>query len=227
MPRDAGLVRAPDRSNGLKQALSLLLVLAHACMAATAVPRVFYSKSFPGSVPAYVSIELSQDGKGVYQEAPDDESPVQFKLPEEDAATIFALTEKLDRFKRPLESNLKVANMGIKTFRFENGVEKNEVKFNYSLDTDAKALADWFERVTESQMLHANLERTVRFDRLGVNNCLLQIQAAYDRNRLITLERFLPLLDRVAKNDSYLHMARERAAALADIFRNPKPKTVQ
>ena len=98
---------------------------------------------------------------------------------------------------------------------------------DWLLDTDAKALADWFERVTESQMLHANLERTVRFDRLGVNNCLLQIQAAYDRNRLTTLERFLPLLDRVAKNDSYLHMARERAAALADTFRNPKPKAVE
>ena len=196
-------------------------------MGAAGSPRLFYSKSFPGSVPAYVSIEIGQDGKGVYQEAPDDESPVQFAFPEQDTATMFALAEKLDRFKRPLESNLKVANMGMKTFRYENGSEKNEVKFNYSLDEDAKALADWFERVTESQMLHANLERTVRFDRLGVNKSLLQIEAAYDRNRLVTLERFLPLLDRVAKNDSYLHMARERAASLADAFRNPRPKPVE
>ena len=76
-------------------------------------------------------------------------------------------------------------------------------------------------------MLHFNLERTVRFDRLGVNKTLLQIEAAYDRKRLVALERFLPLLDRVAKNDCYLHMARERAAALADAFRNPKPKAVE
>jgi hypothetical protein len=210
----------------LKRLSQLLFLVAPACIAA-GEPRVFYSKSFPGSIPAYVSIEIGHDGKGVYQEAPDDESPVNFKLQDEDTKTIFALAEKLDRFKRPLESNLKVANMGVKTFRYENGAEKNEVKFNYSLDMDAKALADWFERVTESQMLHANLERTVRFDRLGVNNCLLQIQAALDRNRLVTVERFLPLLDRVIKNDSYLHMARERAAALADTFRNPKPKTVE
>jgi hypothetical protein len=211
----------------LKHRLPLLLFFAHACFAAAGAPRIFYSKSFPGSVPAYVSIELNHDGKGVYMEAPDDESPIQFKLTEQDTSTIFALAEKLERFKRPLESNLKVANMGIKTFRYENGAEKHEVKFNYSLDEDAKALADWFERVTESQMLHANLERSVRFDRLGVNKSLLQIQAAYDRNRLVTLERFLPLLDRVAKNDSYLHMARERAATLADAFRNPKPKAVE
>jgi hypothetical protein len=207
--------------------LALLLIFAHACFAAAGASRIFYSKSFPGSVPAYVSIELNQDGKGVYMEAPDDESPVQFKLSEQDTTTIFALAEKLEHFKRPLESNLKVANMGMKTFRYENGVEKNEVKFNYSLDEDAKSLADWFERVTESQMLHGALERSVRFDRLGVNKSLLQVEAAYDRNRLVTLERFLPLLDRVAKNDSYLHMARERAAALADAFRNPKPKAVE
>jgi hypothetical protein len=211
----------------LKRRLPLLLILAHVCFAAVGAPRIFYLKSFPGSVPAYVTIELNPDGKGVYMEAPDDESPVQFKLTEQDTSTIFALAEKLERFKRPLESNLKVANMGIKTFRYENGVEKNEVKFNYSLDEDAKSLADWFERVTESQMLHANLERTVRFDRLGVNKSLLQIQAAYDRNRLVAVERFLPLLDRVAKNDSYLHMARERAATLADAFRNPRPKAVE
>jgi hypothetical protein len=196
-------------------------------LAEVGASRIFYSKQFPGSIPAYVSIELNQDGKGVYMEAPDDESPVQFKLSEQDAAAIFDLAEKLERFKKPLESNLKVANMGMKTFRYENGSEKNEVKFNYSLDENAKALADWFERVTESQMLHANLERTVRFDRLGVNKSLLQIEAAYDRNRLVTLDRFLPLLDRVAKNDSYLHMARERAATLADAFRNPKPKAVE
>jgi hypothetical protein len=208
--------------------LRLGLLLAPACCVfASDAPRVVYSKSFPGSVPAYVSVYVEKDGKGVYQEAPDDENPVEFKLNEQDTAAIFGLTEKLEKFKRPLESNLKVANMGMKTFRYENGSEKNEVKFNYSLDEDAKVLADWFERITESQLLHAGLERSARFDRLGVNKSLLQIEAAYDRNRLVTLERFLPLLDRVAKNDSYLHMARERAASLADAFRNPKPKTTE
>jgi hypothetical protein len=203
------------------------IIFFSAALSASDAPRIFYSKSFPGSVPAYVSVQIEKDGKSVYQEAPDDESPVAFKLPEQEVAAIFALAQKLDKFKRPLESNLKVANMGVKTFRFEHGAEKNEVKFNYSLDEDAKALADWFERIAETQMLHFGLERTVRFDRLGVNKSLLQLEAAYDRNRLVAVERFLPMLDRVAKNDSYLHMARERAASLAEAFRNPKPKTTE
>ncbi|MBI1898706.1 MAG: hypothetical protein HYZ57_09970 [Acidobacteria bacterium] len=185
--------------------------------------RVMYTKSFPGSVPAYVGIELSSDGSAVYKEAPDDEQPVKFQIPREAAGEIFALARKLDRFKRPLEANLKVANMGIKTLRWEDGAEKNEVKFNYSLDLDAKALTDWFERLTETQLHLFALERAVRFDKLGVHKAILQVEAAYDRQRLVGLERFLPMLDRVAKNESYLHMARERAAALAAAFRNPRP----
>ena len=206
---------------------AVLLTLASGLYANDSSARILYTKSFPGSVPAYVSVELQRSGQAVYKEAPDDEQPVDFKMSSEDTAEIFNLAEKLERFKRPLESGLKVANMGIKTFRFEEGSAKNEVKFNYSLDEDARVLSDWFERITETQRLQFDLERTAKFDRLGVNKTLLQIESAYDRKRLVGVERFLPLLDRVAKNDSYLHMARERAAALADAFRNPKPKIAE
>jgi hypothetical protein len=205
-----------------------LLAFAFTALCANeSAPRILYTKSFPGSVPAFVSVELHKTGEAIYKEAPDDEQPVDFKMSAEDAAQIFSLVDKLERFKRPLESNLKVANMGLKTFRFEDGAAKNEVKFNYSLDEDARVLTDWFERITETQRLHFDLERTAKFDRLGVNKTLLQIQSAFERNRLVGPDRFLPLLDRVAKNDSYLHMARERAASLADAFRNPKPKITE
>ena len=181
-------------------------------------------KDIPGSVPAFVSVEIQRDGSAVYKEAPDDEQPVEFRLPPADVDQVFTLVDRLDKFKRPLESGLKVANMGQKTFRYQDGSVKNEVQFNFSLDETAKTLLDWFERITETQQLYFGLERTVKFDKLGVNKSLLQLESAWDRNRLITPQRFLPLLDRVAKNESYLHMARERAAALADTLRNPKPK---
>jgi len=187
-------------------------------------PVITYTKSFPGSVPAYVSVELHQDGSAVYKEAVDDEDPVPFKVTAEDATMVFALAETMDKFAKPLESGLKVAFMGKKTFIWQNGPEKHESTFNFSIDENAKTLLDWFERVSETQQLWFALERSVKFDKLGVNKSLLQVEAAWDRKRLISPERFLPLLDRVAKNDSYLHMARERAASLADTFRNPKPK---
>ncbi len=41
----------------------------------------------------------------------------------------------------------------MKTFRWEDGAETSEQKFNYSLDENAKALDDWFEAITESEQL--------------------------------------------------------------------------
>ena len=159
----------------------------------------------------------------VYKESAEDELPIKLQFKKEDADTIFALAAKVDHFKRPLESGLNVAKMGEKTFRWEDGETKNEVKFNYSQDADAKVLHEWFEKITETAQHYIALERSVKFDKLGVNKALLQFQAAMDRGRLVGLEIFLPLLDRVVKNDSYLHMARERAGAVAETIRNPKP----
>lgn len=195
-----------------------------AVLAAAQAPRVTYSKSFPGSVPPYVEIEVSSDGKAVYKEMPNDPNPIAYQMPDDDTKAIFELCEKLEHFKRPLDANLKVAFMGKKTFKYENGAEKSETTFNYSQDEDAKLLLDRFEKVSETQSLYFDLERTMRFDKLGVQKSLLQIEAALDRKRLIGGERFLPLLDRVAKNETYMHMARERAAALADFFRKDKAK---
>ncbi|MBY0505177.1 MAG: hypothetical protein K2X03_14790 [Bryobacteraceae bacterium] len=187
--------------------------------------QLFYSKSFPNSVPAYVSIQLSPTGEIVYKEAVDDEQPVKLKIEPNEAAEIFALAEKLEHFKRTLESGLKVAFMGEKTFRWEPGAGApvTEQKFNYSQDPDAIKLQDWFERITESEMLFFTLERTVKYDKLGVYKALLQLEAAYDRKRLVAWPQYLPLLDRVAKNSSYMNVARERAASLAEVFRNPPP----
>jgi hypothetical protein len=193
-------------------------------LAAADLPKVTYSKSFPGSVPAYVEIEVASNGKAVYRETQNDPNPINYQMPEEDTKAIFELCDKLDHFKRPLDANLKIAFMGKKTFRYQNGAEKSETTFNYSQDEDAKALLDRFEKVSETQSLYFDLERTIRFDKLGVNKSLLQLETALDKKRLIGPERFLPLLDRIAKNETYMHMARERAAALADFFRKDKAK---
>lgn len=203
-----------------------LLLLAAASLFGADGPRVVYIKKFPASVPAYTGISISRDGSAVYKESENDEQPIAFQMSKAEVDSVFELAEKLDHFKKPLESGLKVAFMGEKTFRWEDGAEKSEQKFNYSLDEDAKALNEWFEKISETQMRLFDLERAVRYDKLGVNRAILIFESALDRKRIIGPERFLPMLDRVSKNDSYLHMARERAAALADSIRkiNGKPE---
>lgn len=197
-----------------------LFWIAFAAAPLLAEPRIVYSKSFPGSTPAFAMITLERDGKAVYKESLEDDQPLKFNVAKEEADQIFDLAARLDLFKREIESGLKVANMGLKTFRWEDGAAKQEVKFNYSQDENARLLQDWFERMVESEAHFISLERAVKFDKLGAHKALLQMQAAMERNRLVALDQFLPLLDRVVKNESYLHMARERAASIADVIRN-------
>ncbi|MBI4905903.1 MAG: hypothetical protein HY820_19875 [Acidobacteria bacterium] len=183
-------------------------------------PRLFYSKTFPGSTPAYVEITVEQNGKVEYREAPKEEDPLMCTLTEGEVKEMWALAEKLEWFGRNLESGLKVARMGDKLFRIENSDKKGETKFNYTQDLDGQMLLDWFEKISESALHRMQLERAVRFDKLGVNKALLQLEASWDRKRIVGPAQFLPLLDRVAKNEAYLHMARERAASLGEMIRN-------
>jgi hypothetical protein len=185
--------------------------------------KLIFMKSFPGSTPAWVKIVLEKNGQAVYSEAPDDPQPLTFKLSAPETATMYGLAEKLGWFTRTIESGLPVARMGDKVFRYEGEGKTQEQKFNYSSDADAQALTDWFERISESERYLLELERAARFDKLGVNRVILQIQAAHERKRLVAVDQFLKWLDRVTKNESYLNMARERASRLAETFRNPMP----
>lgn len=197
------------------------MLLAGAVFAADG-PRVTFTKSFPGSQPAWIEIAIQKDGSGSYKDDPKDEDPLTFQLSGDSNSQIWNLSDRLDHFSRKLESGLKVANMGAKTFRYESPDGTKEAKFNYSEDPDARALLDLFEQIAESERAYIALETAVRFDKLGAQEAVLRIEALRDQKRLVPETQFLPLLDRVANNESFIHMARERAANLADAIRNPK-----
>jgi hypothetical protein len=181
--------------------------------------QITFSKTFPGSMPAYMEVRIDEAGNVEYREDVKDDSPLKFQLSESDRAAILALAEKLGYFNRPLESPAKVAKMGMKMFRYENGAEHHEISFNYSEDLDAQALHDWFERIAETEADRIDLERTAKFDKIGVENSLLRLEVSWDKKRLVSPQQMLPILDRIVKNESYMHMARTRAANLADRIR--------
>jgi len=206
----------------MKLAALILFIAAQAAFSSDG--RIVYTKSFPGSSPAYVSITVERNGQVSYKEEADDDDPEKFQLEEAGTEVMFDLAGRLDHFKHPLESGLKVANMGVKTFRWEDGDSSSEQKFNYSIDEIAKALHDWFEAITETERLFAELKRSARHDKLGVLDALINIEGTWQRRRLTGADQFLPLLDQIAQNEIYLHMARQRAAILGEAIRASKAK---
>lgn len=200
----------------------LIAVLFAAPAFAGGSAKIIFTKSFPGSVPAWYSITLDQTGSAEYREDPKDEIPIRFQMKDTDVAQIFDLATRLEFFKRSLESPAKVAHMGDKTLHYENGTVTGETTFNFTEDLDGRTITDWFERISETERHLIDLQRVVKYDKLGVNDALLQLEITFDRKRLIAPEQFLPMLDRVVKNDSFMHLARQRAASIADQIRNTK-----
>jgi hypothetical protein len=203
---------------------TLFFVFAGALFAADEA-RVVFSKSFPGSSPEFMEVRVDKTGNVEYRDRPDDELPIKFRLSETETQEVFGLAEKLDYFKHELEAPVKVAFMGAKTFRYENGAQKSEVKFNYSQELPAQTLLDWFERMAESAAHRIDLERAAKYDKLGVDKAIRLLSSAMERKRLVGLEQYLPILDRISNNESYMHTARARAAEMAEFIRAAKPET--
>ena len=214
----AKLVIAAGQVGNLPHLVAMLCGLA-VVLAAQGGPRVVYTKAFPGSTPAYVVITVERGGEATYKESKNDDDAAKLGLESDVTAAIFDLAAKLDHFKHPLESGLKVANMGAKTYRWEDGAETSQSTFNFSQDESARTLQDWFERITESQRAFMDLDRAVKHDRLGVNQAVLQIQSLWEQKRLVATAQLLPLLERVAANEALINMARERASAIAVAIR--------
>ena len=195
----------------------LALVLSVPICAAT--PKLIFTKSFPGSVPDYVRVDIDRSGALQYKESPKDDQPLSTHLEKSDTDALFSLAEKLDYFKSPLESGLKVANTGKKTFRYENeDGNPTEVSFNYSINLTAQQLLDRFEQIAATERAYLDLDRTMRYDKLGVNDALAYIESLWLQKQLAAPRQFVPLLTRITTHESFMHLVRERAARLKDEF---------
>ena len=196
-----------------------LLALIVAPYISAATPKLVFTRSFPGSVPEYICVSIDRAGVMQYKESKKDDQPVTAQLQGPETAALFSMAEKLDYFKSSLESGLKVANTGKKTFRYEDeSGSPTEVSFNYSVNEVAKQLLDRFEQIAATERAYVELEGAVRYDKLGVNDALAEVESLWLRKQLAAPQQFFPLLTRITTHESFMHLVRERAARLKDEF---------
>jgi hypothetical protein len=184
---------------------------------------ITFRKVFKTSYPEFVEIKVRENGSGTYdiRQLDDDASPQPFEIGAPLAQKIFDLAGKLHDFQGiDLEVHRRLANLGEKTFRYEKSGEAHETVFNYTLDPTATQLLSVFEGLSRQESDLADLQRTMRYDRLGVNDVVLQVQADYDNKQLPEPDGFLPLLDQLAADAKFIDIARERARTLAGRIRS-------
>lgn len=198
------------------------LFLFAAGLAFCAGPKIVFTKSFPASTPPYESVTVDRSGALEYKEAPADDQPVIAQLSDADTSALFDLAQKLQFFRDPLESGLKVANTGKKTFRYDDGQHPaTEAVFNYSTNETAQQLLDRFEQIGATERAYLDLDRTVHFDKLGVNDALAEVESLLIHKHLAAAEQFLPLLNRIANHESFMLIARDRAARMIIEIKTP------
>jgi hypothetical protein len=186
---------------------------------------VTYRRVFKNSSPEFIEIKVSEDGKSTFdiRRLDDDADPQPFEVGPPVQKRIFVLAAELNHFTgASLDIQKKIANLGQKTFRYENGAEAHETSFNYTLNPSATQLMQIFEGLAKQQQDLVLLERQVKFDRLGVNDALMQFESDMDHRLLPEPERLLGILDQIAADSHFVEVARSRARALAERIRNSR-----
>ena len=179
--------------------------------------RLFFSRTFPGSIPEYFEVEISSSGAARYREDHPEGEALEFKLSGEDMLRLTGRVKNLDYFRVSPAHSRKVAFTGEKIFRYVDAAgNSSETKFNYTENPHAQALLHWFFKAGETARHRTELERAARYDRLGVNQHLLRFQVSLDKGRIISPKQMIPILTRISKDKKIIHIARSRAALLVE-----------
>ncbi len=204
--------------------LVALFGTANFALTALAEPIFIYKRIFKESVPEYIEIKVPESsGNPTFEIRQLDEEPgaTAFEVSPALRSKIFTLVSQLNHFKGlDLDVHRKIANLGEKTFRWENGAESFEVKFNYTLNTAAVQLLQICEGLARQQELLELLQRRMKYDRLGVNDALMQFETDLNKGVLPEPQRALPLLEQIAGDSRFVDIARQRARALAERIRH-------
>jgi hypothetical protein len=191
--------------------------------AESSAAEITFRKVFKTSYPEFVEIKINQAGTGTYdiRQLDEDANPQPFEVSPPLAQRIFELAAKLNNFQNvDLEVHRRLANLGAKTLLYEKGAEKHETDFNYTLDDSATQLVNIFEGLARQTTDLSDLVRTMRYDHLGVNDVLLQIERDFNNKLLPEPERLLPTLDQLGADEKFVDIARTRARNLATRIRS-------
>ncbi|HXH67893.1 MAG TPA: hypothetical protein VNI81_11885 [Candidatus Limnocylindrales bacterium] len=183
-----------------------------------------YRRVFKSSVPEFIQLRIQENTSAATYEIrqlDEDAGATPFEIGPALRTKIFQLVSELHYFKAlDLDVHRKIANLGEKTFRWETGAESSEVKFNYTLNSAATQLLQICEGLARQQELIELLQRRIKYDRLGVNDALLQFETDLSKSVLPEPERALPLLDQIAGDSRFVEIARQRSRALAERIRH-------
>jgi hypothetical protein len=188
--------------------------------------RITFRRVFKLSNPELIEIMVRENSDAASYEIrqlDDDPGALPFTVSPALRAKMFALASQLNHFEgQDLDVHRKIASLGEKTFRWQQGPVVHETRFNYTLNPAATQLLQIFEGLARQQEHFEILARRVKYDRLGMNDALIECDTDFTRGLLPEPQTLLPLLDQISGDAHLVDIARQRARSLAERIRHPK-----
>ena len=181
-------------------------------------PVVTYSRSFKGSQPAFLQVEVARNGQAEFEVRMADGQPMQtlvFTASPRVVAQVFALTRKAKEFSRPLEDRHdKVGYTGTKMLAYDDAGQHHQQVFNFTRVKPAADLQGLFEAIGDTGTHALRLQESARYDPLGVVKELGLIAVDWNENQMAEPSIILPVLRQVSANTNLMDIARKRARIL-------------
>jgi hypothetical protein len=219
----------------MKWSIVLLLLTAATLLAQEPAPAavpvpvpaqatVTYLFDWPQGVPwTKFSIDVQSDGRAHFNGTPhpdannSDTDPVlqDFNMVPGNRERIFELTQKLNYFQGDMDAHIKrIAQTGQKTLRYQSPQAHSTATFNYSQNPDVKELLQLFTGIATTIDYGRKLEFQYRFDKLGMAQCLKELEQGKADHQIAELHLINPILQKIADDPNVMNIARESAQRL-------------
>jgi hypothetical protein len=185
------------------------------------VPQVTFELTWRAANPQWFQIAIDSTGRASYQsqahteanETPGDPYELKFTASQKLRNEVFNVAKDLDYFKSDLNFTGKqnIASTGEKILSYTAEGKTTKAKFDYSPDPKAQRLAKLFQQMSATFELGRQLDYSLRFDKLGVDQRLKQLEELERSRSAPGLQVLVPTLERVLNDPTSMNMSRQRA----------------
>lgn len=208
-------------------ALLLMGVLACAAKAQNASgSSLTFTLDRGGATPPRYSIEVDEEtGHGFYRtKAPAQAQATQPAKPVEIPIVVQPATLKklfaavpLVKSDRCDAHNKNIAQTGVKTLRYKVDSAVFECTYNYALDDRVNNATALFEALAETMQYGDRLSAKLRFDRLGLDAEIDDLDDALKDGRALEVANIAPVLEAIQNDDRVMDRVRRKATRLLEM----------
>ncbi len=190
----------------------------------TGVQTLQFSLSREGPPAEQYALTVSDSGEGQYVPHLSAVGTSEAKLPAEgDARAIRvspAVMKKLFAAVPMVEGgrcethNKNIAKTGVKVLRYSGAGREAQCTYNYSDDDRVNDATTAFEGIAETLQFGDRLRAKLRFDRLGLDSELQELQSAVAEQRALEVGNIAPVLKTIAEDERVMDRARRKAELL-------------